>query len=389
MKIICHLIVVIWIFICATYHAILGYLNRLFRYKSIHFYAYPISRFINVLLSHKSFTIYRFRLINIPFDYFSYRMALKKLDIYRKLELGRPDQPHYYSLKQEKGIVISNYTLKESCLKSPHWNIQLINSPDNLDDYRSHHLGDSLKQFDATYFLPKTSCNGKWIFYVPGGAFLFHNYHLLSRIHQMFPNYGICFVRYSCLPEKSWPSPIIDVLDSYYYFLNVMKVQSNNVACMSDSAGGNLVLNLLIKCKDYKIDSPSCAVFISPWTDLSCTGDSFQSLNNLDFLNNELQIHALLAGYCSMTNLDLDLLFHPEISPIYGDLSKLPPILIQTGGVEALLDDNKMLASKIRQNGNIVEHQIYPKMPHIFQTMPFQVSKIALAKVKLFIDQFL
>ena len=196
-------------------------------------------------------------------------------------------------------------------------------------------------------------------------------------------------MEYGCVPESCWPSPLIDVLDSYKYLLDVLGVLPENIAVVSDSAGGNVCLGFLQKLKEYALEPPSCSVFVSPWTDLTCSGRTFENdKHNMDYLHLDLDIDLLLQGYSNSLYDSKEFMRKKEFSPVFGDLNDLPPILINTGSCEALLDDNIQFYEKLRKSNATAQHTIYERMPHIFQAFPFEESKESLLEIRDFVNKY-
>ena len=213
-----------------------------------------------------------------------------------------------------------------------------------------------------------------------------HNIHFIPKLNEYFPDHGICHLRYGLVPESSFPNSLIDALDTYHFLINHYKIDPQNIVLFADSAGGNVLLNLLVNLKQNALPNPRCVVMVSPWTDLQCKGDSWQRHKNIDFLDSDLQIELLLSLYSGF-NLKKDhhVLEHPYFSPVNGDLKDLPPILIQSAVYEAIYDDNMELFRKLKEAGNCVEHNVYESMTHAFQCFPYSESKEAFMEITKFV----
>eukprot|EP00835_Amoeboradix_gromovi_P004355 NODE_334_length_10694_cov_0.301180.p3 type:complete len:393 gc:universal NODE_334_length_10694_cov_0.301180:6814-5636(-) len=380
-------------------HVILEFIRGLYTHKysndlqvsKMNRFAFGVSRGIRKSLDHKLFTVHRFRLCNAFTDSLALLYVSYKMKVQSVLHLGRPDEEMYYSIDNSNGVVSYKYTFSKTNIRSPRWNIPVPYNASQFDeDFRIRHLGPRPKVFKSTFLVPKKRPCSKWILYVPGGAFIYHNALLLPRIQSIFPDYGIAFVEYSIVPEKSWPSPIIDVLDTYKYLIDVLDVNPREIAFLSDSAGGNISLCVMQQLKLLSLELPSCAVFISPWTDLTCSGDSFKLSHGYDYLDNKLDISKLLGCYCNVMDVEAYMLNDKLFSPINGDLSNMPPILINTGEYEALLDDNKVFYDKLTEHGNLnTIHTVYDKMPHIHQMMGLKESFESLAEIQKFVNKYI
>ena len=353
--------------------------------------AFSISRGVREGLSHRLFTVHRFRMLNLITDFIAFKYVLLRMKVHSILDLGRSDDQMYYIIEKNKGVFHYKYTHSSTNIRSPFWNIPTHPVSAEVDeDFRIKHLGPTPKKFKTSFLMPrhKSECD-KWILYATGGAFIYHNMMLLPRLQSTFPDFGIAFVEYSLVPEKCWPSPLLDVLDSYKYLLEVLQINPANIFFFSDSAGGNLMLSTLMRLNELNLPKPECTVFVSPWSDLTCSGPSFKDNKHIDYLDDELDIQLLLEGYCNTTFPNDELLKNKDFSPVNGNLSGFPPTLISTGGCEALLDDNTQLYNKLKDQGNEVTHSVYEMMPHIFQMLYFEESQASLDEIKEFVNKYI
>jgi epsilon-lactone hydrolase len=128
-----------------------------------------------------------------------------------------------------------------------------------------------------------------------------------------------------------------------------------------------LIFSLMLKLRDEGCPLPGAAVALSPWTDLALTGASLRRNGAADpMLRSDyppLFVNEYLAGADPRT---------PYVSPLYGDLTGLPPTLIQVGSDEVLHDDSARMADRMRAAGSVVELEIWPRMPHVWHAFaPF------------------
>ena len=174
----------------------------------------------------------------------------------------------------------------------------------------------------------------------------------------------IYMVDYRLAPKNIFPAAQEDAVKIYKEILR-RGTDPKNIIVMGDSAGGNLTLSLAIYLKENKIPQPKLLILISAWTTLE---------NNLPSRENNLMRDLILgkqgaplwqevakASYAA--GLDKK---NPQISPLYADLKELPPMLIQAGGYEVLLDDSIELAKKAAADGVKFTLTVYPEMPHDF-----------------------
>ncbi len=151
-----------------------------------------------------------------------------------------------------------------------------------------------------------------------------------------------------------------------------------------DSAGGNLVLATLLALKDAGDPLPAGGVLMSPATDMTGRGWTYRT--NAD---KEALLPMNFADTCVEMYLQDADPYNPHISPLLGDLSGLPPLLIQSGGDELLLSDATRLADKARQAGVDVTLEVYPGMWHVWQSFaPYlPEGQQAIQSISKFIDR--
>lgn len=166
---------------------------------------------------------------------------------------------------------------------------------------------------------------------------------------------------YRLAPENRFPCALDDAVSAYCRLL-ADGVPAQSIAIAGDSAGGGLALATLLALRDGSYPLPACAVLFSPWTDLASTGGSLVMNDGRDPMFHG----AALARAAKVYLGDADPT-NPYASPLYGRFDDLPPLLIQVGDTEVLLDDATRVAEKARAAGVIVDFEIWPNVPHGFQ----------------------
>ncbi len=164
--------------------------------------------------------------------------------------------------------------------------------------------------------------------------------------------------------EHPFPAPIEDALAVYHTLLQ-RGVKPSNIFFCGDSAGGNLVLSTMLKLKDDGTPLPAAASCISPWTDLTMSGESILDKASLDYLLSHSLLQQFANHYLATHRHESGPLHH-HVSPLYGDLSGLPPLLLQVGSHEVLLDDSIRLLEKAIQSGVNAQLQIWEDMQHVW-----------------------
>jgi acetyl esterase/lipase len=168
-------------------------------------------------------------------------------------------------------------------------------------------------------------------------------------------------VDYRLAPEHPYPAAVHDAVAAYRWLLG-QGVGADRVAISGDSAGGGLTLATLLALKDAGDPLPAAAVPLSPWTDLEGTGDSMRSRAAVDLMIQPARLKETADLYANGADLR-----QPQLSPLHGDYAGLPPMLIQVGDAEVLLDDATRVASIAEAAGVDVTLEVWDEMPHVFQ----------------------
>lgn len=150
---------------------------------------------------------------------------------------------------------------------------------------------------------------------------------------------------YRLAPENPYPAGVDDGIAVYEWLLSEGYAPENIVIC-GDSAGGGLVLAALQKMRDQGVVLPACGVSISPVADFARTGPSYKENASRDPLVTEDFLAALGTAYCGDADRK-----DPRLSPLYGDWSGLPPLLVLAGEIEMLRDDGKLCVDAAKQAG--------------------------------------
>ena len=184
-------------------------------------------------------------------------------------------------------------------------------------------------------------------------------------------------IDYRLAPEHPFPAGLDDAITAYKVL-----AQQGPVYIGGDSAGGGLTLALMQRIKELSLPSPEALILFSPWTDLACSGDTFDARSNREKLLSPGWIRKMVPSYAGETPLS-----EPLISPLNADFSGFPPTLIQVGSEEILYSDSARLHERMNHAGVRVVLSEYPEMWHVFQLhagyMP--ESKQALKEVARFI----
>jgi acetyl esterase/lipase len=168
-------------------------------------------------------------------------------------------------------------------------------------------------------------------------------------------------IDYRLAPENPFPAGLEDALTGYRWLLK-QGVDPKSLIIAGDSAGGGMTLAVLVSLRDSGEPLPAAAVLYSPWTDLTWSGESVKTRAEVDpWISPDIGVEgaALYLGDAKATN--------PLASPLFADLSGLPPTLIQVGDAEVLLDDSTRVAEKMKAAGVEVTLEVWDEMIHVWQ----------------------
>jgi len=190
-------------------------------------------------------------------------------------------------------------------------------------------------------------------------------------------------IDYRLAPENPYPAAVADVTAAYRALLE-QTGGADRVVVSGESAGGNLAIELLIAGKAEGLPMPAAAILFSPMTDLTVTGASFISKARVDPNISAEAIRTRVAEYLGDTDPA-----NPLVSPIFADLTGLPPLLIQAGSHEVLLDDATRLAIKAAADNVAVILDITPDVPHVFQAFAgiLEEGDAALNRAAAFVER--
>ncbi len=202
------------------------------------------------------------------------------------------------------------------------------------------------------------------IIYLHGGAYATcsptTHKDLISRL-SLASGTAALGVDYRLAPEYLFPAAVEDCLAAYNWALS-HGFEPGNIVLAGDSAGGGLVVSVLLAARDSALPLPAAGVCFSPWVDLECTGESMSVNDHLDAFIKYEGLFARAQSYLGEADPK-----HPWASALYADLHGLPPLLIHVGSAETLLDDSTRLAILAKDSGVDVSFKIWDDMVHVWQ----------------------
>jgi acetyl esterase/lipase len=191
---------------------------------------------------------------------------------------------------------------------------------------------------------------------------------------------------YRLAPEHPFPAALDDALTAWR-FLRKQGVEARHIAVGGDSAGGGLTLALIGRLQEAGEELPACAWLLSPWTDLTMSGSTLATKDSVDPIIHGGYLHELADAYlpASLDRRD------PRVSPLYADLTGLPPTLIQVGSAETLLEDATRFEAAAGAADVAITLEVWPHMIHAWPlwNAHLEPGRQALAKAGAFMQQHL
>jgi monoterpene epsilon-lactone hydrolase len=173
----------------------------------------------------------------------------------------------------------------------------------------------------------------------------------------------VLFPEYRLAPEHPFPAAVNDVQDAWRWLRAEQSIDTGSAAVVGDSAGGGLAVALMLALREHGGALPAAAVLMSPTVDLTCSGASMTQRVAEDPISTPAGLRQFskeyLAGADPMT---------PLASPLFSDLTGLPPLLIQVGTADILLSDSERLAEQANEAGVDVTLEIGGGLPHVYQS---------------------
>ncbi len=202
--------------------------------------------------------------------------------------------------------------------------------------------------------------------------------HLAARV-----GVAVLLVDYRLGPEHEYPAAVDDAVASYEWLL-AQGFAPERIAIAGDSAGGGLTLATLLALRDRGIPLPAAAAPMSPWTDLTLSGESMTTMDGRDPMVRRAGLQRMADWYAG----DADKT-DPLVSPHFGDPAGLPPLLVHVGEVETLRDDAVRFAAAAEAAGVDVTLEVWPEMIHVWHTFGPGVpeSEAAVTRIAEFVGE--
>lgn len=226
---------------------------------------------------------------------------------------------------------------------------------------------------------------GGLVLYLHGGGYVVgtaQGYRGLAGEVARAAGMDALVIDYRLAPEHPFPAAVDDALAAYRALLADGRSPSS-IVLAGDSAGGGLALALLVALREAGDPMPAAALLISPWADLTGTASSIETKRAEDPSLTPEGLEACAAHYLGARDRA-----HPLASPALADLSGLPPILVQVGSIEILLDDAIAIAASAGAAGTHVTLEVLPGLPHVPHAFHFMLpqAKAALDRAGAFLS---
>ena len=259
-------------------------------------------------------------------------------------------------------------------LKEPAWKVP--------DCFNMTHI--DMGQFTMKLLSSKENPRGdKVILQLHGGGYtgaVRNAYYVFAGLYnEVSHGCSVLTPDYRVAPENPYPAALEDAVASYQWLMD-KGYFGEQIILGGDSAGGGLAMALCM----YHMPMPCGIVAMSPWTDLTASGESYETNYEKDPLFGNTKESLIYVNDYAGDHDKMD----AYISPLFGNFKEFPPMLIQVGSIEMLLSDSVSVAAKARQQGVKVRLSVYEGMFHVFQMAYLNIpeSKRAWAEVGKFIE---
>jgi monoterpene epsilon-lactone hydrolase len=218
----------------------------------------------------------------------------------------------------------------------------------------------------AMWIRPKGAVEDRVILYSHGGGFvagsIYTHRKLVGHLAKAVGCRGLLF-EFPYAHERKHPAQLETAVTVYRWLLD-QRVKAEHIVVAGESAGAILTVGLLQQAREAGLAQPVAAMIMSGWFDLAATGASFVTNREKDPFFAKSTVEWLASTFVGDGNRR-----DPSANPLDADLAGFPPIYLQAGGDEALVDDSRMFAERAKQAGVEVRFDVFPEMLHSFQMM--------------------
>jgi epsilon-lactone hydrolase len=217
---------------------------------------------------------------------------------------------------------------------------------------------------DAEWITAPGAASDRVVLYLHGGGYVIGSVKthrdLMGRISRA-AKARVLGLNYRLAPENPFPAAVDDAVAAYRWLL-AQGCKASKITVAGDSAGGGLTVATLVAIRDAGLATPGAGVCLSPWVDLEGIGESMTTRAKADPIVQREGLAGMAQAYLQGKDPR-----SPLAAPLYADLKGLPPLLIQVGDAETLLDDSNRLAARAKAAGVEVKLEVWPEMIHVWQ----------------------
>ena len=240
----------------------------------------------------------------------------------------------------------------------------------------------------AEWIVPKGAPERNVLLYLHGGGYCIGSINTHRAMVSHFAKAAetrALLIDYRLAPENPFPAAVDDSTSAYEWLLS-QGITAGSITVAGDSAGGGLTVSTLVSLKEKAIPLPAAAVLISPWVDMAITGDSIITKADIDPMVAKEGLMEMAEAYIGEADFRT-----PLASPLYADLKGLPPMLIQVGTAEILLDDAIRIADHASKDGVEVTLNKAEDMCHVWHLFTSMLPEAleAIEEAALFIRKHL
>lgn len=262
---------------------------------------------------------------------------------------------------------------------------------DKIGGFMAHEYIDEVEykpvecdEIQAEYVIPKKLNYKGVILYLHGGGYVSGDLQYAKGFGTILSAQNgikVCCLAYRLAPENPFPCALDDAVCAYNKLIEDGFAPSEIILC-GESSGGGLIYALALKLKELNIKLPCGIIAISPWTDLTMSGTSYEDNKNIDPSMTKKRLECYAHCYSDDTS-------SPFVSPIMADFTGFPPSMIFVGGDEVMLSDSVGLHKKLCDAGCSSELHIAPDMWHIYLLYGTKQAKEDITKISEFIGELL
>jgi monoterpene epsilon-lactone hydrolase len=221
---------------------------------------------------------------------------------------------------------------------------------------------------EAMWAIPKRGSADRALLCIHGGGYVLSSMYSHRKLYGHFAKATGCralIVNYRRAPEHAHPGPVDDVVLAYRWLLQQQTHLPQHIAFLGDSAGGALAITAMLRARENGLPLPAAAIALAPYIDVEALGESYDTNAGKDKLGSRaatLQFVNLVLGETGDRRA-------PLINPLFADLRGLPPLLLQVGGHDVLLDDSRAFHAKAQAAGADSSLEVIPSMQHVFHVL--------------------